>query len=519
VTGGAVAVPVLGLQSAEAQDNHARRARPITVTPEDPRYPGLVSGSNQRWVGTPDCVRIVRSADQALWTVQEAVDSGRRITVRSGGHCNEDFTTSGSRVLIDMSVMDNMYYDEERQAFAVESGATLGGVYRSLYKGWGVTIPGGTCPTVGIGGHIAGGGYGPLSRLHGLSVDHLYAVELVVVDRSGRARTVVATRDRLDPNRELWWAHTGAGGGNFGVVTRYWLRSRNTVGAAPDRQLPRPPSELIVSDVSWSWADLDERSFTQLLRNYSRWYVRNSGQDSLYTGLFSQLKPQHRSAGAFSMSTQIDASLPEADKLLDDFLDAVSSETGVSYRVNDRSRVSWLYAVKEWFGFVTAATARWKAKSAYLRSELSDTQLRAFYKHMTRTDYVNPSALVVLAGYGGRINAVAPSDTAIAQRDSIIKMLYVSLWTNPAEDDKHQRWVREFYRDVYADSGGVPTIGGVDDGCYINYADADLADPALNTSGVPWHQLYFKDGYRRLQRVKAQWDPGNVFTHALAVRA
>ena len=49
-------------------------------------------------------------------------------------------------------------------------------------------------------------------------------------------------------------------------------------------------------------------------------------------------------------------------------------------------------------------------------------------------------------------------------------------------------------------------------------ADADLADPALNDSGVPWHELYFKENYSRLQAVKKQWDPRGEFSHALSVR-
>jgi aclacinomycin oxidase len=79
-------------------------------------------------------------------------------------------------------------------------------------------------------------------------------------------------------------------------------------------------------------------------------------------------------------------------------------------------------------------------------------------------------------------------------------------------------WVRGLYRDVYAATGGVPVPDEVNDGSYINYPDTDLADPAWNTSGVPWSTLYYKDNYRRLQRVKARWDPRNVFHHALSVQ-
>ena len=46
----------------------------------------------------------------------------------------------------------------------------------------------------------------------------------------------------------------------------------------------------------------------------------------------------------------------------------------------------------------------------------------------------------------------------------------------------------------------------------------DLADPALNASGTPWSTLYYQDNYPRLQRIKARWDPRDVFRHALGVR-
>ena len=77
---------------------------------------------------------------------------------------------------------------------------------------------------------------------------------------------------------------------------------------------------------------------------------------------------------------------------------------------------------------------------------------------------------------------------------------------------------REFYQKIYAASGGVPAEDG-GFGTFINYPDADLADPRWNQSNVPWHTLYYGDGYARLQRVKARWDPRNVFHHALSVRS
>jgi aclacinomycin oxidase len=56
------------------------------------------------------------------------------------------------------------------------------------------------------------------------------------------------------------------------------------------------------------------------------------------------------------------------------------------------------------------------------------------------------------------------------------------------------------------------------DGALINHPDTNLADPALNASGVLWQTLYYKSNYPRLQRVKARWDPRNIFRHWLSIR-
>jgi aclacinomycin oxidase len=201
-------------------DHSKSRARTsnAAIGPSDPRYDDLVRrGFNKRFTPQPDFVRLVGSTADVVSAVQEAVERDLRLAVRSGGHCLEGFLGDPSiRVLLDTSPMSEVYFDDEMNAFAVEAGATLGDVYKKLYLGWGVTIPAGESPAVGVGGHIAGGAFGFICRRHGLAVDHLHAVEVVVVDKSGTARSVVATRDPNGPNRDLWWAHTGGGAGNFG---------------------------------------------------------------------------------------------------------------------------------------------------------------------------------------------------------------------------------------------------------------------------------------------------------------
>ena len=124
-----------------------------------------------------------------------------------------------------------------------------------------------------------------------------------------------------------------------------------------------------------------------------------------------------------------------------------------------------------------------------------------------------------MATYGGKTNTVAPDATASAQRESILTMSCSAGWQAPQDEARSLAWVRQFYRDVFSDTGGVPVPGEVANGALINHPDVDLADPEWNSSVAPWHTLYYKDNYPRLQRIKARWDPLNVFRHALSIRS
>lgn len=295
VAGGfAAGIGVSGLGSMAFADPASDGPAPpgaVTIGKDDPRYSFLQTrGMNGRFTGKPDNVHLVTTTKQVEKAVTQAVAAGKRISVRSGGHCFEDFVDSPDiESVIDLSTMTNLYFDKDKRAFAIEPGLRLEEVYRRLYLGWGVTIPAGSCVDVGVGGHILGGGYGALARKHGLVVDHLYAVEVVVVGKSGKAKTVVATRDEDDPNRELWWAHTGGGGGNFGIVTRYWLRSPGAKGTDPSKLLPRPPKELLTFGFTWDWSDMDEDSYRRLVRNHGDWHTANSAPGSRFSGLHTAL--------------------------------------------------------------------------------------------------------------------------------------------------------------------------------------------------------------------------------------
>jgi len=493
------------------------RADHRPIAPEDPRYADLVGrGFNRRFVGRPDYVRVVGSTEQLIEAVEAAVREGRRVAVRSGGHCLEGFVGDPTvKALIDMSAMTGVTYDPELRAFAVEGGTTLGEVYGRLYRGWGVLIPAGQYPGVGIGGHMAGGAHGFLHRQHGLGVDHLYAVEVVVVDADGRARAVVATREAADPNRDLWWAHTGAGGGNLGVVTRYWFRSPDAEGTDPRALLPRAPESLLVFRASWNWAELDEPKLVRLGRNFGEWCRHHSAPGARESALFSLLSMPPRLAGMVDLKGLVTTD-NDAERLFEEHVGALAKDVGAP-ATRTTQRLSWLgFALRpfpEMFASV-ADGAFVKAKDALLRESFSEQQLAVAHRHL-----VDPTAAgaLTLMSYGGAVNRVAPEATASAARAAVMDVACATGWGDPRHEEHALAWVRTFYRDLFAETGGVPVPGTMYDGALINHPDVDLADPAWNTSGVPWSTIYYQANYARLRAIKARFDPRNIFHHALSI--
>ncbi|KAB2344492.1 FAD-binding oxidoreductase [Actinomadura rudentiformis] len=513
----------------------------VTVAPADVRYPALSRGFNQRWIARPEYVRMVTSPRGVVRALSEAVnqpavDPARtRVTVRSGGHCYEDFVCGDDvRVILDVSPMCGMHYDPDMEAWCVEPGATNWHVYSHLFPLSGRTLPAGSCYSVGLGGHITGGGYGLLSRQAGLTVDYLYAVEVAVVTDRRTVELVVATRDSPDPDlRDLWWAHTGGGGGNFGVVTRFWFRDP-----------PAPPRRVLVTARTWSWQGFTQKHFTHLVSSYGEYFAAHQDPATAAGRLFTLLTLTHSNQGTnnIGLVAQVNA---DGDDPGDEgvaamlgFLDTVDSDAiptsgPMLSSVAEHGPIpdAWKPRLMPWLTATQALNSSGenrcgKYKSAYLRRPFSGRQIQAMWDYLGNThytDYTNPEAVIQIDSYGSAINR-PPRDTAVPQRDSILKMQYQVYWRRPSDTDpgdaaRHVAWIRDTYQATFADTGGVPIVGSRTDGCYINYPDVDLNDPEWNTSNQPWSQLYYKDAYPRLQRAKARWDPLNIFRHQQSIEA
>jgi FAD/FMN-containing dehydrogenase len=164
----------------------------------------------------PAAIAKCRTAEDVTEALALANREGQPIAVRGGGHCFAG-RSSTEGVLIDMSGADGIAVGDD--TVTVGSGAKVSSIYDALEPQR--TIAGGCGVTVGIAGLALGGGLGVLGRQHGLTCDQMTSAEVVL-----------ASGEVVDADEELLWALKGAGGGQFGIVTRLTLK---TVPAPPTK--------------------------------------------------------------------------------------------------------------------------------------------------------------------------------------------------------------------------------------------------------------------------------------------
>jgi hypothetical protein len=498
-------------------------------------------GFDRRWFAPNlQAVYVPTHAEQVADCLTAAITAhGRDVKVASGRHCYENFVYNDTtRAVIDMSALNQVGLDPARNAFFVDAGAENWTVYRTLLNGFNKTLPAGSCYSVGAGGHITGGGYGLLSRLHGLTVDHLHAVDIVTWNaRAGRAelRHVSAASATAD-ERDLFWALCGAGCGNFGVIVRYYFA-----------ELPDAPDHATIATLAWNWSDVDPHRFSDLLAAYAELVVEMPETD------FGLLKLNHVSNGQIGLLLQmvsapgVDArehrrraerSTGQARARFDRIVPTVPLEKPLgghpgymtTLPASDAAQhVTYLEALQTLNG--SGPNQFGKYKSAYMKKPFPANQVEAIYRwlHTTPPGADMSQSLLQVDSYGGAVNRRTSESTAVPQRSSILKLQYQTYWINaskPGEGDlppyreqaeARLQWINDFYRDVYAEYGGTPdpardTTGTVD-GCYYNYPDIVLGSQAL------W--LYFLENFRRnprnLVQVKQRWDPEDYFHHAQSI--
>jgi FAD/FMN-containing dehydrogenase len=510
------------------------------VSPGDVRFDRLSRGQNARFPESGDKasrIALCDTSDDVAEALQRFVHAGLRPTVRSGGHCYEDFVDNNpGGAILDISLLAGTAPPPNGPKYRLGAGTTLGQAYPELYKRGLVTIPGGTCPPVGAGGHISGGGYGLLSRLHGITPDWVTAVDIVTVDHTGNARVRRADKHN---DADLLRACRGGGGGNFGIITNFYFDA-----------LPTAPTEVLRGSVNFGWDGMTEERFARILYLFGN-YWETRGKDPETWGLFSIFNLSHRSSGHLGMSvtfTNPDGTVNDT-RVVDEFLamfdeckpvaqlsvhpamaehhpEPAHPGTDLCSAKHTLSKMRWIDS--QGGGGRSSGgppmNRRHKYKSAFMKRGFSQEEIACFYKHLSREiGGVDLSGNTVLAdSFGGAVNQKQMlEETASAQRASCMKLQFIATWTDPAQDQGQIQWMRDLYKDLYATSGatakytGTPFWNDRYEGCYINYPDVDMLQHSY------WPQLYYGTGdlYPFLQNVKRKYDPNNIFHHAMSVRA
>jgi len=386
-------------------------------------------------------------------------------------------------------------------------------MYETLYNEWGTVLPCGEHPAVGIGGHIQGGAFGFLCRQHGLGADYLYAVEVLCVNKNRQVEKVIATREPSDKNRELWWAHTGGGAGNFGIVTRFWFRQPGAVDKESSALLPKAPSVIETIELEWQWNDMNENNFRQLVDNYCDWCFKNAQPGITGSKLYATLYLQNKITGKIQLKSLL---TEPTDGVVDDFIQSVNNELNIFCTIK-RNNTSWVgFALNPFPDIFSGQKAAFKVKDAFLCQPFTHQQINSIYHYLTEYKDV-PGSNVGLATYGGQVNSIASDATALVQRGAILGTACAVGWLDRKDEAKSMEWVRNCYNDLYSETGGVPVPGKQTGGCIIAHPDNDIADSNWNKSGLPWHAFYYQSNYLRLQKIKANWDPLNIFRHSLSV--
>ncbi len=187
------------------------------LLPSDPQYAAAKSTFNSRFDGSvPAAVLSAASVADVQKAAEFASSNHIGVSVRSGGHSYVGASSLDATLVIDLRRLPGGV-DAGSDVITVSPATDLDSVQTALASR-GRSIPSGSCPTVAVAGLTLGGGLGSDARLHGLTCDTLVSATLVLP--SGEMLSASA-----DDHPDVFWALSGGGGGNLGVVTSMTFRT------------------------------------------------------------------------------------------------------------------------------------------------------------------------------------------------------------------------------------------------------------------------------------------------------
>jgi FAD/FMN-containing dehydrogenase len=406
---------------------------------------------------------IVRCANVAdvIHAVHYAREQGLPLAVRGGGHSGAGLGSCDDGLVIDLSALRGIRIDPAMRTARVEGGSTWGEVDHATHA-FGLATVSGIISTTGVGGLTLGGGHGHLSRQYGLTIDNLLGADLVLTD--GRFVTVSETQ-----HPELFWAIRG-GGGNFGVATSFLFQLH-------------PVSQVNAGPTLW---ELDQAAAVL------RWYREfiPSAPETL-NGFFAFLSvppgppfPAHlhdkRMCAVVWCHT---GPQEEAARLLA----AVHEPAEPALHGVQPMPYPMLQSA---FDGLYEPGLQWYWRGDFV-TELSDA---AIERHLDFAKVPTPLSTMHLYPVDGAVQRVARHDTAYSHREAGWSEAIVGVDPDPANKERITQWTRDYWEALHPYSAG---------GCYVNFL--------MDDEGRERVRATYRDNYTRLARIKAEYDPHNLF--------
>ena len=445
-----------------AIDAFAAALRGSLVRPGDADYETARHVHNGMIDKHPALIARCANVADVIAGVNFARENGLLLAIRSGGHNGPGLGTCDGGLVLDLSPMDGIRVDPIARTARVEGGCTLGAVDHATHA-FGLATSFGVVSTTGVGGLTLGGGMGHLSRQYGLSIDNLLEADIVLADGS-----FVTASESQHP--DLFWAIRG-GGGNFGVVTSFLFRLHpvGTVYGGPmlwhmdqaedilrwyNDYTPKAPDALTGTLILMTVAP--EAPFPEEL-----WNQRMVAIIWCWSGPLDQAE---------------DLFLPIRTRFGTPALDWVGP---MPYPV-----VQTMFDT----AFPHGIRMYWKASFV---NDLTDESIKLRVQQALRKPI--GGSLMGFHPIDGAASRASNDATAWAYRDAKWAEVIVGVTDDPAEDEAITAWARETW-DVLRPHSAA--------GGYVNF---------MMEEGTDRIQATYRGNYDRLARVKAQYDPDNLF--------
>lgn len=433
------------------------------ITARDPLYDEARTVWNAMIDRRPQL--IVRAKDTAdiQLSLAFAAKHSLPLAIRGGGHNVAGFGTVEAGLVLDMRALNRVEVEVEQRMVHVGAGTLLGELDAATSP-HSLAVPVGVISQTGVAGLCLGGGFGWLTRAHGLSVDNLLAADLVTP-----AGEELHVDGRSNP--ELLWGLRG-GGGNFGVVTRFTFRAH---------RLPQRPfgGNLIYRAEHWKGA-------LRALRDWA-----NALPDPMTVIATALVPPTEWGLGEKCILVLgflwADADRAKGEACVEEFISAAPPDE------LDIEPVRWTQWQSAMDGmFPKGVRAYWK-NTAF--DTLSEEAIEVLVAHATTLDW--PGTAFDIHVMGGAMGRVPPQATAFPDRAAPYWINIYGFWNAARHDTHHISFIRDFHRRMQGFSHG---------GEYVNFSSAD----EQHHEGFNALDVYGPEKLARLAALKHQYDPHNM---------